>query len=78
MTSDRLRELDERIAELFREGSPISTPSELPPATPVDPPIIDEAVSETSVTESARGGIAPPMAAHSGEGDHAVRRMATT
>jgi len=43
MTSGKLRELNERIAELFREGSPISTPSEPPLATSVDPPIIDEA-----------------------------------
>jgi hypothetical protein len=53
MSSDRLRALDERIAELFREHSPISTRVEPPPATSVDQPITDKAVSEASVTETA-------------------------
>src|SRR6266516_4962441 len=55
MTSDTLRELDERIAELFRDGSPISTPSEPPQATSVDQQIIDAAVFEASVIETAGG-----------------------
>jgi hypothetical protein len=53
MSADRLRELDERIAELFRDDWPISTRTEPPPGTSVDPPTIDEAVSEASVTEIA-------------------------
>jgi hypothetical protein len=53
MSADRLRELNERIAELFRDDWPISTRTEPPPGTSVDPPTIDEAVSEASVTEIA-------------------------
>ncbi len=56
MSADRLRELDERIAELFRDGSPISTRAEPPLTTSVDPPTVDEAVSEASVTETTGGG----------------------
>ncbi len=36
MSADRLRELDERIAELFRDGSPISTRAEPPLTTSVE------------------------------------------
>lgn len=56
MSSDRLRALDERIAELFGDQSPISTPIEPPPATSVAQPTIDQAVSEASVTETAGAG----------------------
>jgi len=56
MSSDRLRALDERIAELFRDDSPISTHVEPPPATAVVQPPIDQAVSEASVTETAGAG----------------------
>ena len=40
--SDRLRTLDEKIAALFREGSPISAAAEPLPAPPVDQPNIIE------------------------------------
>ena len=53
MSADRLRQLNERIAELFRDDWPISTRAEPPPGTSVDLPTIDEAVSEASVTEIA-------------------------
>jgi hypothetical protein len=53
MSVDRLRQLNERIAELFGDDWPISTRAEPPPGTSVDPPTIDEAVSEASVTEIA-------------------------
>ena len=56
MTSDRLKELDERIAKLFRDDAPISTRAEPPQGTSVDQPTIDEAVSEASVTETAGAG----------------------
>ncbi len=56
MSADRLKELDERIAELFRDASPISTGAEPPPTTSVDQPAIDKAVSETSVIETAGDG----------------------
>ncbi len=56
MSADRLRELDERIAELFRDDSPISTRAEPPLTTSVDPPTVDEAVSEAGVTETADAG----------------------
>ncbi len=49
MTSDRLNELNERIAELFRDASPISTHAEPPPTTSVDQAIADDDVSERSV-----------------------------
>ena len=42
MTSDRLNELNERIAELFRDAAPISTHAEPPPTA-------DDDVSERSV-----------------------------
>ena len=53
MTSDRLQALDEMIARLFRDDSPISTRAEPLRTTSVDPPTVDEAVSEASVTEIA-------------------------
>ncbi len=53
MTSDRLQALDEMIARLFRDDSPISTRAESLRTTSVDPPTVDEAVSEASVTEIA-------------------------
>jgi hypothetical protein len=53
MSLNRLWELNERIAELFRDESPISTSTEAPPTTSVDQPTIDEAVSEASVIEGA-------------------------
>ena len=56
MSADRLRQLNERIAELFRDDWPISTRAEPPPGTSVDLPTIDEAVSEASVTETAGAG----------------------
>ncbi len=49
MTSDKLNELNERIAELFRDASPISTHAEPPPTTSVDQAIADDDVSERSV-----------------------------
>jgi hypothetical protein len=49
MTSDRLTELNERIAELFRDASPISTHAEPPPTASVDQAITDDDVSERSV-----------------------------
>jgi hypothetical protein len=49
MTSDRLNELNERIAELFRDASPISTHAEPQPTTSVDQAIADDDVSERSV-----------------------------
>ena len=59
MSADRLRELNERIAELFRDDWPISTRAEPPPGTSVDPPTIDKAVSKASVTEIACAENAP-------------------
>ena len=53
MSADRLRQLNDRIAELFRDDWLISTRAEPPSGTSVDPPTIDEAVSEASVTEIA-------------------------
>ena len=54
MTSDRLQALDEKIAELFRDDSPISTRTEPPPTTSVDPPT-DEAVPAAGAIETAAG-----------------------
>jgi hypothetical protein len=54
MTSDRLQALDEKIAELFRDDSPISTRTEPLPATSVDPPA-DEAVPAAGAIETAAG-----------------------
>jgi hypothetical protein len=53
MSPNKLRELNERIAQLFRDGSPISTSAEAPPITSVGQPNIDEAVSKASVIETA-------------------------
>ena len=53
MSPNILRELNERIPELFRDGSPISTSAEAPPITSVGQPNIDEAVFEASVIETA-------------------------
>ena|SRR5439155_208721 len=53
MTSDRLQALDEMIARLFRDDSPISTRAEPLRTTSVDPPTVDEAVSEASVAGAA-------------------------
>jgi hypothetical protein len=54
MTSDRLQALDEKIAELFRDDSPISTRTEPLPTTSVDPPA-DEAVPGAAAIEAAAG-----------------------
>ena len=56
MSADKLRELDEKIAALFRDGSPISTRAEPPPGASVDQPAIDRAVSESGTIETAGGG----------------------
>ncbi len=53
MSADRLRQLNERIAELFRDDWPISTRAEQPLATSVDQPTIDQAVSEANVIETS-------------------------
>jgi hypothetical protein len=52
MVTDMLRELDEKIAALFSEGSPISADAEPLPAPSVDQPINDEAVFEVSAMET--------------------------
>jgi hypothetical protein len=54
MTSDRLYALNEKIAELFRDASPISTRTEPLPTTSVDPPT-DEAVPGAGAIETAAG-----------------------
>jgi hypothetical protein len=56
MTSDRLRSLDEMVATLLRDDSPISTHAEPSLATSVDQPTIDQAVFEASVLETAGDG----------------------
>ena len=56
MTSDRLRSLDEMVATLLRDDSPISTHAEPSLATSVDQPTIDQAVFEASVIETAGDG----------------------
>ena len=62
MTSGKLRELDERIAALFRDDWPISTHAEPSQATSVDQPT-DEPVLEAGVIEAAvEGGNATTMA----------------
>ena len=53
MSADRLRQLNERIAELFRDDWPISTSAEQPLATSVDQPTIDQAVPEANVIETS-------------------------
>ena len=50
--SDRLRDLNERIAALLRKGSPIPDAVGPSPAPSVDQPIFDEDVLEESVIES--------------------------
>ena len=50
--TDMLRELDEKIAALFSEGSPISADAEPLPPPSVDQPINDEAVFEASAMET--------------------------
>jgi hypothetical protein len=50
MSSDRLQSLDEMVAKLLHDDSPISTGVEPPLATSVVQPIIDQAVVEPSVT----------------------------
>jgi hypothetical protein len=54
MSADRLRELDERIAELFREDSPISTSAAPPSTASVDQPTIDDEIApEAGMIETA-------------------------
>ena len=50
--TDILRELDDKIAALFSEGSPISADAEPLPPPSVDQPITDEAVFEASAMET--------------------------
>ncbi len=50
--TDILRELDDKIAALFSEGSPISADAEPLPPPSVDQPINDEAVFEASAMET--------------------------
>jgi len=52
MMTDMLRELDEKIAALFSEGSPISADAEPLPPPSVDQPINAEAVFEASAMET--------------------------
>jgi hypothetical protein len=56
MSSDRLQSLDEMVAKLLHDDSPISTGVEPPLATSVVQPIIDQAVVEPSVIETAGSG----------------------
>ena len=51
-----MQALDEMVAELFRDGSPISTSAEPQPATSIRQPTIDEAVSEAGAIEPAGDG----------------------
>jgi hypothetical protein len=63
MSSERFQRLDEIMAELFREGSPISTAVEPVLATLVDPGSSDEPVREDGLIETAGdGGNATTMA----------------
>jgi hypothetical protein len=70
MTSDRIRALDEMVADLLREGSPISTDAELALTTSVDetnggdPPIqgdtvqaADGEVNTTTMAHQAGAGL---------------------
>ncbi len=50
--TDILRELDDKIAALFSEGSPISADAEPLPPPSVDQPITDEAVFEASAMKT--------------------------
>ena len=43
-----MQALDEMVAELFRDGSPISTSAEPQPTTSISQPTNDEAVSEAA------------------------------
>jgi hypothetical protein len=52
MMTDILRELGDKIAALFSEGSPISADAEPLPPPSVDQPINDEAVFEASAMET--------------------------
>jgi hypothetical protein len=56
MSSDRLQSLDEMVAKLLHDDSPISTGVEPPLATSVVQPIFDQAVVEPSVIETAGSG----------------------
>jgi hypothetical protein len=56
MTSDRLRALDEMVAKLLRDDSPIPTHAEPSLATSVDQAITVDAVFEASVIETAGAG----------------------
>ena len=47
--------LDEKIAALFRKGSPVSADEELAPS--VDRPVAEEAASEVVVSEPAARGM---------------------
>jgi len=63
MSADRLRELNERIAELFRDDWPISTRAEPPPTTSIDQAPVDASASEASAIETAGAAQnAPTMA----------------
>ena len=54
--TDTMQALDEMVAELFRDGSPISTSAEPQPTTSISQPTIDEAVSEAGAIEPAGDG----------------------
>ena len=54
--SDRLRDLNERIAALLRKGSPIPDALGPSPAPSVDQPIFDEGLLEEGVIESPIAG----------------------
>jgi len=63
MTAQRFQRLDEMVAELFREGSPISTGVEPVLANFVDQPSSDEPAFEAGLVETAGdGGNAAAMA----------------
>jgi len=51
-----MQALDEMVAELFRDDSPISTSAEPQPTTSISQPPIDEAVSEAGAIEPAGDG----------------------
>ncbi len=53
--TDILRELDDKIAALFSEGSPISADAEPLPPPSVDQPITEESVFEASAMKTANG-----------------------
>ena len=72
--------LDEKIAALFRKGSPISADAE--PAPSVDRPVAEEAASEAVVSEpagdegSANAGRRPTPVGFSGDYGRADKHMA--